>query len=112
MHTLPIQVRLAIAGLREEGREYEEIATVNRVLRRQRETGNVERSARGGGLESAIHGRMAELLCRIVSETNDATYDELTSALTKRGKIATSRSSAPRRSTAKDTRSSALSSPR
>jgi transposase len=141
MHTLPIQVRLAIVGLREEGREYEEIATVlgvgvasvNRVLRRQRETGNVERSARGGGLESAIHGRIAKLLCRIVSETNDATYDELTSALTKRGKMVTSRSavvramarlgftrkksrwwrpSATRRSTAKDTRSSALSSPR
>jgi hypothetical protein len=36
--------------------------------------GTVERSARGGGLESAIHGRIAELLCRIASETNDATY--------------------------------------
>ena len=43
-----------------------------------------------------IHGRIAELLCRIVGETNDATYDELTSALSKRGKIATSRSAVVR----------------
>jgi transposase len=131
-----MQVRLAIVGLREEGREYEEIAaalgvgiaSVNRVLRRQRETGCVERSARGGGLESPIHGRVAELLCRIVEDANDATMEELTRALVKRARIKTSKSavgramvrlgftrkksrwwrqSATRRSTAKDTRSSA-----
>jgi transposase len=104
MHTLPIQVRLAIVGLREEGREYTEIAaalgvgiaSVNRVLRRQRETGNVNRLARGGGLESLIQGRIAELLCRIVDEGNDATLDELTRALVKRARIKTSRSAVVR----------------
>jgi transposase len=103
-HTLPQQIRLAIVGLREEGREYEDIAavlgvgvtSVNRVLRRQRETGNVERLARGGGIESPIHGRIAELLCRIVAEVNDATLDELTVALVERGKIKTSRSAVVR----------------
>jgi transposase len=103
-HALPQQVRLAIVGLREEGRAYEDIAavlgvgvtSVNRVLLRQRETGNVERLARGGGIESPIHGRIAELLCRIVAEVNDATLDELTVALVERGKIKTSRSAVVR----------------
>ena len=104
MHTLPNQVRLAIVGLREEGREYSEIAavlgigtaSVSRVLRRQRETGKVERLARGGGVESPIQGRVAELLCRIVMEVNDATLDELTKALVERARIKTSRAAVVR----------------
>ena len=100
MHTLPIQVRLAIVGLREEGHAYEEIASalgigvasVSRVLRRHRETGNVERLARGGGVESPIQGRVAKLLCLIVSESNDVTVEELTRALVKRARLKTSRS--------------------
>lgn len=140
-HTLPSQVRLAVLGLREEGRGYEEIATllqistasVNRILRRQRETGTVARLPRGGGAESPIQGRIAELLCRIVSEVNDATLDELTDALVRRARIKTSRSAVVRAmarlgftrkksrwwrsretppNTAPDTRSSARSSPR
>ena len=103
-HALPSQVRLAIVGLREEGRGYEEIAgllgvgvaSVNRVLRRQRETGKVERLPRGGGIESPIQGRIAKMLCRIVEEVNDATLDELTKALVKRAKIKTSRSAVVR----------------
>ena len=104
MHTLPTQVRLAIVGLREEGREYAEIAavlgisvaSVGRVLRRQRETGKVERLARGGGIESPIQGRIADLLCRIVVEVSDATLDELTEALVERARIKTSRSAVVR----------------
>lgn len=101
---LPIQVRLAVISLRDEGNSYEEIASllgigrasVSRLLRRERETGKVERLARGGGIESPIHGRIADLLCRIVVEVNDATLDELTEALIERGKIKTSRSAVVR----------------
>lgn len=104
MHTLPIQVRLAIVGLRGEGRGYLEIATVlgigrasvNRVLRRHRETGKVERLPRGGGVESPIQGRVADLLCSIVGEVNDVTLEELTKALVERARINTSRSAVSR----------------
>ena len=99
-----MQVRQAVVSLRAGGKSYEEIATllgigrasVNRILRLERETGKVERRERGGGLISPIHGRIAELLCRVVAEVNDATYDELTAALLERAKIQTSRSAVVR----------------
>src|SRR5712691_13026513 len=100
-HALPMQVRLAVVSLRDEGHTYDEIASllgigrasVSRLLllRRRRETGKLERSPRGGGLVSPIHGRIAELLCRIVGEMNDATLDELTKALIERADVKTSR---------------------
>lgn len=99
-HALPIQVRLAIVSLRDEGHTYEQIASllgvgrasVSRLLRRRRETGALDRLPRGGGWESPIRGRIADLLCRIVEERNDATLDELTAALIERAQIETSRS--------------------
>src|ERR1700722_11502427 len=137
--TLPLQVRLAVVSLKDDGNTYEEIATllgigrssVRRILLRKRATGSVERLARGGGLESPIQGRVAKLLCLIVSEKNDVTLDELTKELVKRARLKTSRSavvramarlgftrkksrwwppSETRQNTAKDTRSSARSS--
>ncbi len=98
-HALPIQVRLAVVSLRDEGHTYDEIASllgigrasVSRLLRRRRETGKLERSPRGGGLVSPIHGRIADLLCRIVGEMNDATLEELTKALIERAEVKTSR---------------------
>src|SRR5690242_18405222 len=103
-HALPMQVRLAVVRLRDEGRTYEQIAsllgigpaTVNRLLRRRRETGKLERSARGGGWSSPIHDRIADLLCRIVGEMNDATFDELTKELIERSGIKTSRAAVVR----------------
>lgn len=99
-HALPMQVRLAVVKLRDEGRTYEEIATllgigrasVSRLLRRRRETGSLDRFPRSGGWESRIQGRIADLLCRIVEEMNDATLDELTAALSKSSGLETSRS--------------------
>lgn len=140
-HALPMQVRLAVVNLHEEGYTYEEIASllgvgrasVSRLLRLQRETGKLERRRRGGGLVSPIHGRVADRLCRIVSEMNDATVDEFTAALVERTGIKTSRagvvramarlgftrkksrwlrSSATRPSTGSDVHSSARLSPR
>ena len=140
-HALPMQVRLAVVSLRDEGYTYEEIASllgvgrasVSRLLRRQRETGKLDRLRRGGGVVSPIHGRIADLLCRIVGEMNDATLDELTKALIERAGIKTSRagvvramarlgftrkksrwlrSSATRPSTVSGARSSVRSSPR
>jgi transposase len=82
MHTFPMQVRLAIVALREESREYAEIASVlgvgiasvDRGLRWQRETGKVDRLARGGR-ESPIHSRIAERLC-CIDEGNDGVLDD------------------------------------
>jgi len=140
-HALPMQVRLAVVSLRNEGHTYDEIASllgigrasVSRLLRRRRETGKLERSPRGGGLVSPIHGRIANLLCRIVFEMNDPTLDELTKALIERADVKTSRAgvvramarlgftrkkshwwrpSATRLSTAIGARSTARSSPR
>jgi transposase len=103
-HTLPIQVRRAVLGLKADGKTYEEIAallgigraSVSGVLRLERETGTLERRERGGGVESPIHGRIARLLCLIVSEANDVTVKELTKELVKRAKLKTSRSAVVR----------------
>jgi predicted transcriptional regulator len=65
-YALPMQVRLAVVSLRDESHTYDEIASllgigrasVSRLLRRRRETGQLERSPRGGGLVSPIHGRI------------------------------------------------------
>jgi transposase len=103
-NALPIQLRKAILKLRAEENSYGEIASllgigeasVSRMLRQERETGSVERLARGGGVESRIRGKVSELLCRLVEESNDATLDELTKALVKRARIKTSRSAVVR----------------
>jgi transposase len=101
---IPIRLREAIVRARAEEFSYEEIAamldvgraTVNRVLRRQRETGSVEPSPPRGGWVSPIHGRLADLLRAIIATMPDATVAELTEALMKRGEVATSRSAVQR----------------
>lgn len=104
MGTTPIEVRRAIVRLREQGREYVEIAellgigeaTVNRVLRRQRESGTVDPLPRGGGRRSLIHGRIAKMLIAIVTKMPDATVAELAQALEKGASIEVSRSAVQR----------------
>src|SRR5262249_30999576 len=101
MGTTSADVRRAIVRLREEeDLPYEEIAallgvgraTVNRVLRRSRETGDVHPLPRGGGNGSPFHARFAQLLSATVTRMPDATVAELTDALISRATISTSRS--------------------
>jgi transposase len=105
MAAVPVQVREAIVRAVEE-REltYQATAdllgvgyaTVNRVLARYRRTKSVELLPRGGGWESPIQGRIADLLHKIVASMSDATVEELTAALQKKAGIKTSRSAVQR----------------
>lgn len=100
----PLQLREAIVRARSESLSYLQIAellgigraTVNRVLRRQRESGGVDPRPRGGGNVSPIHGRIEQILHRIIEEMPDATVAELTLALIDRANIDTSRSGVQR----------------
>ena len=86
------------------GLSYEEIAklvgrgraTVSRVLRLERETGDVKPRPRGGGNFSPIVGRVAEVLIAIVTTMPDATVEELAAALSKEADVETSRSAVTR----------------
>jgi len=99
-----MKVREAVIRARAQGCTYEEIsellgigvATVNRTLRRHRETQSVAPRPRGGGNVSPIHGAMAELLIAIVAEIPDATVAELAAVLMKRSGTSTSRSGVQR----------------
>jgi transposase len=94
------RTRRHIVRLREQGHSYEKIAemagvgraTVNRVLRLHRETGDIAPRQAGGGNVSPIRGAVADELCAIVVETSDATVDEITALLVERSQVATSRS--------------------
>ena len=100
----PNELRRAIVRVHEQGFTYEQTATmlgvgratVNRILRLKRESGDVTRRPRGGGVTSPIHGKLAKLLETIVTEMPDATVAELTDVLIDRTAIATSRSSVQR----------------
>jgi transposase len=100
----PPQVRRVIVRLRQEGRTYEQIAelvgvgqaTVNRILRRYRETGSLEPLAPGGGNLSPLRGKVASKLKALVLAAPDATVAEMAAALQKAEKLATSRSSVQR----------------
>jgi transposase len=105
MGTTSVEIRRAIVRLYEdEDLSYDEIAevigvgraTVNRVLRRHRQTGRVEPLPRGGGNKSPIHDRVASLLVAIVTKLPDATVEEITAALSERASITTSRSAVQR----------------
>jgi transposase len=99
----PPQVRRVIVRLREEGRTYDEIselvgvgpATVNRILRRYRETGSLEPLAPGGGYRSPLR-RIEAKFKALVSAMPDATVAEMATALRKAEKLSTSRSSVQR----------------
>lgn len=105
MATVPVQIREGIVrAVEEQGLTYQETAdlfgvgyaTVNRVLSRYRRTRSVEPTPKGGGWESPIQGRVADLLHQIVTSMSDATVEELTVALEKRARISTSRSAVQR----------------
>ena len=105
MGAVPVQVREAIVrAVEEQGLTYQATAdlldvgyaTVNRVLSRYRKTKIVEALPKGGGWESPIQGRIAELLSSIVSTMSDATVEELTATLQKKARIKTSRSAVQR----------------
>jgi transposase len=99
----PPQVRRTIVRLREEGHTYDEIAelvgvgpaTVNRILRRYRETGSLEPLAPGGGNLSPLR-QLESKFKALVSAMPDATVAEMAAALRKAEKLATSRSSVQR----------------
>lgn len=102
---VPIQIRKAIVrAVEHQGLTYQATAdllevgyaTVNRVLARYRKTKSVEVLPKGGGRKSLIHGRIADLLTKIVTTMSDATVEELTVALRKKARISTSRSSVQR----------------
>lgn len=102
---VPNQVREAIVrAVEQQGLSYQATAdllgvgyaTVNRVLSRYRKTKQVDPLPRGGGRVSPIHGRIAELLIKLVAGMSDATVEELTAALRKKAKISTSRSAVQR----------------
>ena len=98
------RIRETIIRLRDEGRTYVEIAdlvkvgyaTVNRIIRLHRETGDITHRQPGGGNASPIRDEVAEALCVIVVENPDATVAEMTEMLTARGIVETSRSSVQR----------------
>lgn len=105
MAFVPVQVREAIVrAVLEKKLTYQATAdlldvgyaTVNRVVARYRRTKSVRPLPRGGGRRSPIQGRIAELLIKIVSSMSDATVEELTVALEKRGRVSTSRSAVQR----------------
>jgi transposase len=103
--SVAVPLRRAIVRLFfDEGRSYEEIAsvlevgeaTVSRVLRRYRETGSVEPAAPGGGNFSPITKTVAELLQHFVAQLPDRTVAELTAALVEHTGVSTSWSAVQR----------------
>lgn len=105
MTAVPVQVRQAIVrAVEEQGLTYQATAdllgvgyaTVNRVLARYRRTKSVDPLPKGGGWESPIRGRVADILHKLVTARSDATVEELTVALQKRARIRTSRSAVQR----------------
>lgn len=100
----PPQLRAVIVRLRAEGRTYQQIAdlvglgvaTVNRILRLHRETGGTEPKQPGGGNFSPIRGKVEAKLRALVEAMPDSTIKELSAALEKAERIATSESSVQR----------------
>lgn len=89
---LPNSVRILIVAAREaESLSYEELsrrygtsrATVNRLLRRHRESGRVEPSPHGGGQPKLMSEKDRRCLAELLRGRPDATRDELRVALRK-----------------------------
>ncbi|RKG71436.1 transposase [Corallococcus exercitus] len=104
-HPTPEKLRRAIVrAFHDEGLSYAQIAhllgigeaTVSRVLRLYRETGDVVPRPKGGGRLSPIRGKVASELKRLVAQKPDATVRELMAELTARTGIITSRPSMQR----------------
>ena len=100
----PPQLRAVVVRLRLEGRTYAEIAdvtglgvaTVNRILRLQRETGSTEPKSPGGGNFSPLRGRVEKKIKQLVDALPDSTIAKLTAALERAERLATSTSSVQR----------------
>jgi transposase len=100
----PREIREAIVKAREQKLSYEAIAellgvgraTVNRTLRLQRESGDIEPRPKGGGNFSIFHDDVAELLLAIVETMPDASIRELTRAFEAQSKLSTSAMSVSR----------------
>jgi transposase len=99
------EVRAAIVRARNDRKlTYEQIAellgigraTVSRVLRLKRVTGDIAPRPKGGGWTSALHGKIARMLVAIVKSMSDATVTELTAELVRRSGIETSRAAVHR----------------
>ena len=71
-------------------------ATVSRILRRHRETGDVAPLPRGGGNRSPLRGQAAIQLRALVASQVDLTAAELVTELRRQFGIQTSRSSVQR----------------
>lgn len=71
-------------------------ATVNRILRLHRETGATEPKKAGGGNFSPIRGKVEAKLRALIDAMPDTTVAELSDALNRAEKLATSRSSVQR----------------
>lgn len=103
--TTSTQIREAIIrASRDQGLTYEAIAdmlgigraTVNRILRRKRETGSVAPLPRGGGNWSPLRGEAAIQLRALVASQADLTAAELATELRRQFGIKTSRSAVQR----------------
>lgn len=103
MHETSRRVREAIVRAHGEGQTYVEIAerlgvgeaTVSRILRLHRETGDVERRPRGGGRVSPLRDVERELEL-LVKEAPDSTVAEMAAELARRTGVRTSRASVGR----------------
>jgi len=71
-------------------------ASVNRLVRRFRETGSVEPSPHGGGKPRKLTARGEKVLRALVSEFPDATIPEFVGLLLERAKLAVSTSTVSR----------------
>lgn len=69
------------------------VASVNRWLRLERETGSVAERARGGGNRSRLEGELLDVLVDLTAENDNRTDAELCEAFVARTGVQTSRSS-------------------
>lgn len=98
-YSVDLRTRVVAAYERGEG-SYQElaarfsvgIATVNRWIRRNRETGSVDPKPHGGGNRTPFDENGLKLLEELLIATPDATYDELKAAWHAAGGARTSRS--------------------
>jgi len=86
----PEKIRVAVVrAVEQKGMTYAEtaemlgigVASVNRILRRHRETGSVAPKPKAGGRMSPIAGEVADELQALVRATPDATTQEMLDAL-------------------------------